>query len=90
MYAKGRRKGTVRFSLTPGDGARRVELTGSFNDWQRLPMRRQKDGSFVKVVELAPGTYEYKFLVDGQWRGDPDNGDWAVNPYGTVNSVAIV
>jgi hypothetical protein len=33
--------------------------------------------------------HEYKFLVGQQWITDPDNSEWARNPYGTMNSVVV-
>ena len=50
-------------------------------------MRRQRDGTYVKVVPVRPGTHEYKYIVDGEWTVDPDHGVWAMNCYGTMNSV---
>jgi len=88
MMTKGQKKGSVRFSLKQ-DGAKKVQLAGDFSDWKQLPMRKQKDGSFAINVELRLGSYEYKFVVDGQWMVDPDNGAWALNPFGTMNSLAV-
>ena len=90
MIGKGTKMGTTRFSLQPEDTAKKVQLVGNFSKWQPLDMKKQKDGKYVIVMDLRPGTYEYKFIVDGQWRVDPDNGAWALNPYGTLNSVVIV
>lgn len=87
MYAKGRKKGTIRFSVRPGDSARKVCVAGDFTEWRPLTMRRQKDGTFVKILPVAAGTHEYKYLVDGRWLADPDNSVWARNCYGTINSV---
>ena len=87
MVEKGRKKGTVRFSLAPAGGASKVELVGSFTDWLGVPMRKQKNGSYVAIVPVVPGTYEYKFIVDGDWVVDPDNSAWVMNPFGTFNSV---
>lgn len=90
MFAKGRNKGTVRFTLRTGAPAKKVLLAGSFNDWRPAAMRKQKDGSFAVSIPLTAGTYEYKFVVDGQWMVDPDNSAWAVNPHGTLNSIAQI
>ena len=38
---------------------------------------------------LEPGTYEYRFLVDGEWQTDPD-AEVVSNPYSTQNCVQIV
>jgi 1,4-alpha-glucan branching enzyme len=90
MFAKGMKKGTVRFSIQPENSAKKVLLVGDFNGWKPAEMKKQKDGHFAALVGLPPGTYEYKFIVDGQWRVDPDNSAWALNPHGTLNSVAQV
>jgi 5'-AMP-activated protein kinase regulatory beta subunit len=90
MYEKGRKKGLTRFALRGSDGARRAELAGSFNDWSPQPMRKNNKGEFVLNLPLQAGTYEYKFLVDGNWTLDPDNADMAMNALGTFNSVATV
>ena len=44
-----------------------VAVVGSFNDWDpsRGSMARGSDGSWTVRVELAPGQYEYQFVVDG-------------------------
>ena len=87
MVAKGRRKGTVRFALQADNGTRKVAVVGSFNDWQPIGMRKQKGGGFVSIVPVARGSHEYKFIVDDEWITDPDNNAWAMNPYGTMNSI---
>ena len=66
-----------------------VFLCGDFNDWRpdELKARRFKDGTWRKSLPLKPGSYQYLFLVDGQWWADPDNPARARNPFGTENSV---
>ena len=90
MVTKGRKKGTVRFGCTPPKRAKRVQLAGDFNGWKPVAMRKQKDGSYAAVVAIPPATYEYKFVVDGTWVPDTDNCNSVINPFGTINSVAIV
>ena len=62
----------VVFRCTASD-ARSVFLAGTFNDWttNATPMEKKDGGDWVANLKLAPGTYEYKFLVDDQWRCDP-------------------
>jgi 1,4-alpha-glucan branching enzyme len=90
MFEKGRKKGSVKFSVAPAGSAAKVELAGDFNGWQPQAMRKGKDGRFACTIDLAGGSYEYKFLVDGNWIVDPENNAWALNPFGSVNSVAMV
>jgi len=77
-----------------GDGAQSIFLAGSFNDWDptRTPMDASGDGLWRAELELAPGRYEYKFIVDGVWCCEPDRadsecGDCIPNPFGTMNKV---
>lgn len=68
-------KGTpYPFRLNGYKQANQVMLSGNFNNWRagELPMNRTEDGWALDYV-LAPGNYEYKFVVDGQWMQDPGN-----------------
>ena len=54
--------------------AKSVELMCEFNDWKSVPMTKGADGVWTASVSLSPGTYGYKFLVNGSdWMLDPDN-----------------
>jgi hypothetical protein len=53
-----------------------VSLAGDFNNWNMNaePLTKGSDGVWRVVVDLEPGTYEYKFVVNGsEWIADPDN-----------------
>lgn len=52
-----------------------VFLVGDFNSWdqKKHEMTENDDGTYQKTLMLSPGTYEYKFIVDGQWKNDPLN-----------------
>ena len=83
--------------ICPSIPAQGVFLAGSFNDWDptRTPMENQSDGSWRAEMELAPGRYEYKFIVDGAWccepgRADSDCADCVPNDFGTMNRVIEV
>ena len=44
-------------------------ITGGFVNWQRqIPMQRVNDNEFKFSLDLQPGKYQYKFIVDGNWR----------------------
>ena len=85
-------KSQVTFVYLPSYNCRRVELAGSFNDWQpeKGRMTRQKDGSYRKRVSLDPGEHHYKFVVDGQWLADDDGEGQVANEFGTSDSVVCV
>jgi hypothetical protein len=80
----------VVFSFFPEIGVKSVFIAGTFSRWLPLPMSGQKDGTFREELPLQSGTYEYKFIVDGNWITDPDNAHWARSDIGTINSVAEV
>jgi 1,4-alpha-glucan branching enzyme len=52
-------------------------VAGSFNDWDPDALALagpDPDGTFTARVVLARGTYQYKYVLDGQdWRSDPRN-----------------
>ncbi|MBI5722413.1 MAG: hypothetical protein HZA50_00500 [Planctomycetes bacterium] len=80
----------LSFSIKPGSGARKVHIVGDFNNWQPVQMDEQPDGSFAFVLDVGPGSYQYKFVVDGRFVVDPDNTNLAMNSFGTLNSVVEV
>ena len=70
-----------------------VYLAGCFNQWNptgKKMVDKKKDGVYTTTIKLAPGTYEYKFVVDGVWCADPENLDFVKNDCGTLNSVITV
>ncbi|MCB0632445.1 MAG: serine hydrolase [Saprospiraceae bacterium] len=66
--------GNTTFILKDYPYARSVQLAGDFNNWNNLscPMVRE-NGQWIGRVDLEPGTYHYKFIVDGVWILDPAN-----------------
>ncbi len=82
----------VRFSH-PGDGASRVFVAGDFNAWSatRTPLKfDDRLGAHETVIELPPGRYRYRLVIDGRWIADPHNQHKLVNDYGELNSVVVV
>jgi len=73
-------------------GAKQVSLSGDFNGWSpdAIPMKQQEDGHWETTVDLAPGPYQFKFVVEGQWIPDPLAHDNVWNQHGTLNSVIEV
>jgi len=69
--------------------ARLVQVAGDFNNWVNESMEKTSGNSGVweKFFDLAPGTYRYKFIVDGEWTVDPFNDLTEPNPYGGIDSV---
>jgi 1,4-alpha-glucan branching enzyme len=72
--------------------ATQVCVAGCFNDWNPVvtPLRNDANGTWSACVKLPPGVYQYRFIVDGEWRDDPGATQFAENPFGTRNGVLNV
>ena len=81
----------VRFEFTHPTAVT-VCLAGSFNHWQpeSKTLHSSGSGNWWKETSLAPGTYEYCLVVDGQWMPDPRARETVPNPFGGRNSVLHV
>ena len=84
--------GTLFSCHAPGAGV--VCVAGTFNGWDPAasPLTRRADGTWAATLDLPPGRYEYKFVVDGEWCcepgcEEPHNGcpKCVPNPFGTMN-----
>lgn len=82
------RNQTQTFRFTAPD-ATSVTLVGDFTHWQQqgISMRKDKSGVWSATVRLAPGRHTYRFLVDGEWRDDPECTMRAPNPFGSLDMV---
>ena len=82
----------VRFECK-SEPASAVFLAGSFNEWNQsaTPMEPHKNGIWLTTLDLPPGRYEYKFVIDGQWScspellPDPCRASCVPNTLGTMN-----
>ena len=72
--------------------AEQVFLCGAFNGWSpnATPLTRKENRDWKTTLALAPGSYEYKFVVDGNWKLDPRTWETVSNDFGTLNSVVEV
>jgi len=77
-------------------GAHDVRIAGDFNGW--VPDKgvrsliESEDGQriWTKILLLPPGRYQYRYVVDGEWREDPDNPEAVSSRVGGRNSVLVV
>lgn len=76
----------------PAPEAQSVQVAGDFTGWQQAPiaLKQDKAGVWKKTVSLAPGKYEYRLMVDGQWCDDPQCPNRQPNQFGGQNCVCIV
>jgi len=83
-------KSWVTFTL-PADSGQSVELAGSWNEWQKEPLKPKKDGEF-SITRVLPNdqNFEFGYLIDGeQWRCD-ESCECVESPYNSRNSLLIL
>lgn len=75
-----------------GYASRNVQIAGDFNGWtpDRDVITRIVGEDVEKILTLAPGEYQYRYIVDGVWQEDPSNPDQLPNDSGGFNSVLQV
>ena len=76
----------VQFRLQAND-ARRVQLAGSFTEWQpRYELHESTAGFWTAMVPLSEGVHDYAFLIDGErWVADPYSAQVS-DGFGATNS----
>ncbi len=72
--------------------AKEVILTGDFTGWalDQVRLQRASGGEWRAMLSLAPGEYQYRLRVDGEWRDDERATRRVTNPFGTQNDVLVV
>jgi len=92
VFGVGARGKPVAFTLV-APRASSVAIVGDFNDWnpRATPLVRTGGGAWETRVRLAPGQYNYAFVVDGStWVPDPAAPRNAADDFGSPNSVVTV
>ena len=84
-------KRTVRLELDVPK-ARSVYVVGTFNNWKpgATPLIWIGGTKWFKDLPLAPGRYEYRFVVNGTLIDDPKGKAYVPNPQGGRNAVLQV
>ena len=84
---------------TTAPSAKAVFVAGTFNNWNPAshPLTHLRDGRWALALDVPPGRYEYKFIIDGRWCCEqgcdqPYDGcpECVANEFGTMNRVLIV
>ncbi len=82
----------VIFELPACIWADHIFLVGDFNDWNvtATPFVQGRDGVWRAVLDLPEGkTYQFRYLVDGNWQTDFHADGWIQNEYGSQNSLVV-
>ncbi len=73
-----------------------VRIAGDFNGWvpdkgvRSLIESEGQTRVWTKILKLPPGTYQYRYVVDGEWREDPENPEVVSSALGGRSSVLVV
>ena len=67
-----------------------VKIAGTFNNWVPQSLDYFSDGDYwFKTLDIPPGTYTYKYVVDGEWMHDPSK-ECVDDGKGNINNVIRV
>ena len=83
---------SVSFTVR-ADAGKTVYLAGCFNKWSptgKKMVDKKKNGVYSATVKLAPGEYQYKFIIGDKWATDDQNTEFVPNDKGTFNSKLVV
>jgi 1,4-alpha-glucan branching enzyme len=72
--------------------ASEVVVTGDFAHWEREGIRlvKGRSGRWYTSLQLLPGEYQYRLLIDGEWSDHPEAKSRVPNSFGTDNCILVV
>ncbi|MCK5245797.1 hypothetical protein KAJ02_02670 [Candidatus Bipolaricaulota bacterium] len=77
--------------VMPALNAKNVAVVGNFNAWEGTALSDSDgDGIWTASISLAPGRYEYAFIIDGRWWGQDPLADEYIQSFGEYSSVRYI
>lgn len=90
VYSKKNAECKVTFSVPVENVPEKAKvfLAGEFNNWEETSLRMTKrGGEYTKSLTLAPGSYQFKYNVEGEyWLNDEAADAYPQNEFGGDNS----
>ena len=84
-------KVSFRLDAAEASGAKKVQLLGDFNNWDKSvePMTALKSNDFTATLELEAGKeFQFRYLIDGtEWKNDSQADSYVANSFGEENSI---
>ena len=70
----------------------KIEITGSFTHWQKLPLTPAGPGGYWEITLAVPeGEHRYSFIKNGGYPlPDPTVATQEADDFGTINSILNV
>lgn len=89
VIIKRKRLGKVQVTFVQAARDQPLFVAGSFNDWQREPLKKAKDGSVRATVSADPGqTLAFRYVsADGEWFDDEAADGYTQNDQGSTNGL---
>lgn len=81
----------VTFTVSAED-AKKVTVAGNWNNWnvKAERLKKLKNGTFKGTVNLEVGqAYEFKYVVDGEWKNEDNADAYAWNDYAATDNSVI-
>ncbi|WP_300437778.1 isoamylase early set domain-containing protein [Christiangramia sp.] len=91
QYLKSKPECKITFCV-PAAEAQSVAVAGDFNEWRPVELKKYKNGNFKAQLNIpVDKEYQFKYLVDGEWRNDSEADAYKWNDYAaSENSVVVV
>lgn len=69
-----------------------IKIAGDFNNWEPDSgvTTERHDDLLTKTLRVRPGRYQYRLIINGEWRADPTNPCHVTNEFGEINSLLEV
>jgi len=73
-------------------GIKKIEIAGSFTNWQRVPLQPDGSSGYWEItLEIPPGEHAFSYILDGdKILPDPTVPVREKDDFGTVNSILVV
>lgn len=75
--------------FTWGFGGHTVYVTGAWDSWSEKVLLTRNGTEHVAVLSLPVGSYQFKFVVDGNWRHNPALST-ETDQHGNLNNIVVV
>jgi len=74
------------------DGIEQAEITGSFTNWEKIPLLRAGDSGYWHItLDVPPGEHRYSYILDGSRQlADPTVENRESDDFGAENSILLV
>ncbi|KNY27505.1 hypothetical protein [Pseudobacteroides cellulosolvens] len=84
---------TLSYKEAKGMDIKKISVIGDFNNWNGSShlMNKGTDGLWSMELELEPGTYKYRFLIDDRYTlNDPTANLYLPNDWDVLSSVIVI